>query len=482
MARIADQVPGFGGVFFDEAGDMVAQLKDPGRLEEAKPHLLDFVFRQTESPQVRQHLAAAVAGMRAQSVEYDFRELYGWRDAVRSLLTTSPEITMIDIDERRNRLVIGVGSDADIPNLRQKVAALAVPEAALVVQRAGPFTLNATLWDVVRPVIAGVQVETEGTCLGGFCICTLGYNVRRKLPSGAWDSGWYLSTASHCTPEFAQATSRPVGQPTLSSLIGTEFLDPPTFTKAQDPACPVGGNCRRSDFAVIQYTTANLSFGKLAWPNLGSTTITATRWVTGVYPPFVGVPIQMVGRTSGRSSGEVQVECADIYFGQVDVWLICQGRGSYATAGGDSGGPVVRETGVPDEVWSVGSVVGRDQATGQAVFSTTSEFLAELEATGTGTYYLDISAYPPPVVSISGHTFLPPGVSCTWTANVAGGVPPYSIEWSGLFSGSGSTITGVTSSSGWLFVTVTDRPGHTAEDSIFITVDPNAPAPADCNE
>jgi hypothetical protein len=33
MARVADQVRGFAGVFPDEAGTMVAQLKDPTRLE-----------------------------------------------------------------------------------------------------------------------------------------------------------------------------------------------------------------------------------------------------------------------------------------------------------------------------------------------------------------------------------------------------------------------------------------------------------------
>ncbi|GIW52011.1 MAG: hypothetical protein KatS3mg081_1366 [Gemmatimonadales bacterium] len=341
--------------------------------------------------------------------------------------------------------------------------------------------LSATLTDMVRPVIGGVQVHVEGTCFAVACICSLGYNVRRKLRNGSWDSGWHLSTAAHCTPEFGQTSGRPAGQPTLGSPIGTEFLDPPTFTNAEDSACPVGRKCRRSDFGLIQYSITNLAFGKIAWPSLGSTAITATRWVTGVYPPFDGTPTHMVGRTSGRTSGQVLATCADINFALVDVWLICQGRGSFANDRGDSGGPVVRETGVPDEVWSVGTFIGSDPQ-GRAVFSTTSQFLAELEGTGTGTYHLDISAHPPPGVSISGHTFLPPGVACTWMANVSGGVPSYSIEWSGLFSGSGSRIAGVTSSSGWLFVRVTDRAGHTGEDSIFITVDESAPTPPDCNE
>lgn len=69
---------------------------------------------------------------------------------------------------------------------------------------------------------------------------------------------------------------------------------------------------------------------------------------------------------------------------------------------------------------------------------------------------------------------LTPLGECTWEAKVTGGEGNYSYQWSGILSGTGSSITGRVYSSGWLNLQVTATIG-TRSTRKYITVDPEAP-------
>lgn len=62
-----------------------------------------------------------------------------------------------------------------------------------------------------------------------------------------------------------------------------------------------------------------------------------------------------------------------------------------------------------------------------------------------------------------------------WYATTSGGVPAVSYSWSGLLSGSSSSIAGNISSSGYLYVTAYDAYGRYASAQFFVTVDDNGP-------
>jgi hypothetical protein len=68
---------------------------------------------------------------------------------------------------------------------------------------------------------------------------------------------------------------------------------------------------------------------------------------------------------------------------------------------------------------------------------------------------------PPPTltVSISGPDMVNTDWYSTWIAEVSGGTAPYTYSWSGLFYGSGSSISGTTSSGGDLILDVYDAVG-----------------------
>ena len=90
FARLAEGVPGFGGLYVDEEGTTHVYLVDLSREREVR----DLGER------VEVHQG-----------EYDFRDLFAWKAAVRDVLAR-PGTVSLDIDERRNRLVVGVEREA----------------------------------------------------------------------------------------------------------------------------------------------------------------------------------------------------------------------------------------------------------------------------------------------------------------------------------------------------------------------------------
>ena len=68
---------------------------------------------------------------------------------------------------------------------------------------------------------------------------------------------------------------------------------------------------------------------------------------------------------------------------------------------------------------------------------------------------------PPQPLSegIDGPTMVNGAFPGTWTADISGGSPPYSYQWSGVLSGTGSSISGMVYSSDYLYLDVWDSVG-----------------------
>jgi hypothetical protein len=335
LADIAREVPGFGGVYFDASGNAVARLDMPAKVGVLEPVLLRFLSRHGRS-NIRIRYAPS---------EFDFDQLTQWR----ALLThaTIPQLTLTDIDERTDKLHIGVATKEAVVTARQAARDAGIPSGALTIDVIPPTVVNRSITTIQRPMVGGLSI---GTSTGS---CTLGYIV-------VW-SDWvtliedyqrrprYLLTNSHCTDAFGASTSQRLGQPTTGQPIATEVSDPPLFSNSENSRCPSDRSCRWSDAALfaIDDTVSNAP-GEIANVAYAQFDYTTTRLIGEWWSPFVGDSVQKVGAQSGMSAGRVTTSCVDLpqfqtrngVLEDTGRTMLCQYQANIHSESGDSGGPI----------------------------------------------------------------------------------------------------------------------------------------------
>jgi len=368
FAQLAEKVPGFGGLYLDEKGTTHVYLQDLSRAREV------------------QGLGERVE---VQQGEYDFRDLFAWKEEVRPRLTQEGALSL-DIDERRNRLVFGVkeGSlDAFAAELQSFLRSTRVPPEAVLVEAAEPIVPLELLTDRIRPVPMGVQISRPISSLQS-AVCTLGVNATRFGVKG-------FVTNSHCTATRSAVEGSLFYQNNVGpfNFIGTETVDPPFFTNSSNSSCPQGKLCRWSDSAFVAYHSATFSDGgQLANPVFCGAGFPGPLQVSSAQPrlpvtgyifgnPVVGSIVQKVGRTTGCTFGPQQSSCTDVNVllpnGLLsNITMLCQNLVTASSGGGDSGSPVFWNEG--DEAILVGILWGGASGT----YAYSPWFFVHLEIVG----------------------------------------------------------------------------------------------------
>jgi hypothetical protein len=335
FAQLAEEIPGFGGLYLDAEGTTHVYLQDLSRAREV----------QSLGERVEVHQG-----------EYDFRDLFAWKDEVRPQLAQRGAV-FLDIDEQRNRLLFGVEGDAldaFSAELRSFLRGTRVPPEAVLVEPAEPIVPTEQLTDRIRPVPGGVQIQNENSGT-----CTLGVNAFRLGVEG-------FVTASHCTKTRSAVEGTLFYQNTVGpfNFVGTETADPPFFTGG---SCPSGKKCRRSDAAFVEYFSATFSdAGSIANPIFCGTSsgtllvdpalprLPVTGFVFG--SPKVGSLVAKVGRTTGCTCGPTKNTCLDVNAANSNITMLCQNRVTAGVLPGDSGSPVFWDDG--DEASLLGILWG----------------------------------------------------------------------------------------------------------------------------
>jgi hypothetical protein len=321
LAAVARQAPGFGGAFVDAASDtLFVYVADQGR----SAALAEGAFRALFLPD---DLPAETKILRA---DYTFLELKAWLDRMVGVLGISG-VVFTDIDDRRNRLSVGVESVYAIPAVEAELARNSVPREAVLIDVTEPVTYENSLQDRHRPLVNGLQISFFA---GGQFLCTLGWVAVRQGVSG------YV-TNSHCTAVQGGVENTQHNQPIsgAGNRIGQETVDPVYFTGG---ACPPARRCRYSDSSFGRLDTGVTgNQGEIAKANMGN-----PGWPGGVFKAtseadaVVGNPVRKVGRTTGQTTGTVQQVCTNFNVSGTNITQLCQSRGSYLSMGGDSGSPV----------------------------------------------------------------------------------------------------------------------------------------------
>jgi hypothetical protein len=322
LTELAAQIPGFGGLYYQDGKPNVWLVGNSGR------------------GAVQQRFGADV---RIHPARYAFTELQQWRDRLRGVLGLAG-VVLLDLDEARNRLVIGVERGAatrDRHAVGRHVAAQRVPNEAVIVEETDPVQRLQTLRDPFYPVPGGVQITLSN---GG--ICTLGFNAFSHY-------GFGFVTNSHCTNIRGGVEGTAYYQPDFSgNYIGQEVADPFYFS------CAGGRACRYSDSAFALYNSFDLGeFPAIAKPDFagqcgGSINVDPflPRFIIRSRQqfPYVGEILDKVGRTTGWTYGNVSATCVDTNVALSNVTMLCQDFVEAASQPGDSGSPVFRWNGYDD--------------------------------------------------------------------------------------------------------------------------------------
>jgi len=286
-------------------------------------------------------------------------------------------------------------------------------------------------------------------------------------------------TNGHCTYEVWATDGTPFYQAWVRSAdsIGAELDDPEAVH-----TCLLFFPCRYSESALSGYadgvdfavgTIARTTWRSTSSSQDGSTTIDSSNpyfdifWVDKY--PSRGETVNKMGYKTGWTSGPVTDTCATVWFRVPEKKLMFQYGANYHGRSGDSGSPVFK--------WRGGGGATLTGIHWGAIGDSTTFFTSWFSPLGgieKELGQLDVlSETPPPLplsAGISGPTIVETGETETWWGSASGGKSPYSYEWSGVLSGTGSSITGELWSSGTLDLTVTDAEGTEASTHIIICV------------
>jgi hypothetical protein len=366
FADLTTRVPGgFGGWFYDQEGRPNVYLVDTTKRAGAVTALLPVLRDRQVSVAGGQRNRPDVANIVILQGQYDFATLLNWRGQIDGEAPRIPGITMTDVQERTNRVVVGVESEAAGVQVREALARLNIPiEAVQIVQRprdrelvgrgVAPWaTQTGTLAGNATTVAAGYRINWYS---GGWRWCTLGFNAERwNATRGAYDR--VFGTNTHCSNAKGSDTNQNYyqGGTTSTYLIGVEHLDPP-FVPGTEPVgceytnnfcCPSNASCREGDSLLGLWSQTRWGFGLIARPVPPGSTSPLTvdpnnsPWRINAEKGFSewGEDVEAVGATSGWRRGKIEYTCVRGYADGGRQYY-CEDDGTFNGTEGDSGGPV----------------------------------------------------------------------------------------------------------------------------------------------
>jgi hypothetical protein len=126
LVRVEGRVPGFGGMFVDQDGRLVVYLLDRSQLAAARS-AIEAVFGAQHVP---------TAGVRARQGQYTVSQLKLWTERATGMLEMAG-VTMVDLDEAKNRVAIGIEDKSRRSRVEQALASLSIPRAAIMIEVTG---------------------------------------------------------------------------------------------------------------------------------------------------------------------------------------------------------------------------------------------------------------------------------------------------------------------------------------------------------
>jgi len=132
FAEVAQRVPAFGGMFFDDQGVLnvyLLGLSQRGAVEEA----ITAVFGSE----------AVQGGIRVLQGQYGFLQLTEWHNRISAEVLGLPGVVLTDVDDAKNRLTIGVEELQRVQSqIEELLARLGIPREAVIIEETGPVVFE----------------------------------------------------------------------------------------------------------------------------------------------------------------------------------------------------------------------------------------------------------------------------------------------------------------------------------------------------
>lgn len=166
LVMVAKLVSGFGGMFFDDNGNLNVYMVKPdeemsaqarqerkSRLETALAAVFGENFLSQGEGQFagRQIQSKPIPQIRIIKGDYDILQLANWRAGVDKALDV-PGTAFTDLDEKQNRLRIGIESPIFREQIQRILTQQGVPPAAVIIEETKPIRFHDTLRDKIRPL------------------------------------------------------------------------------------------------------------------------------------------------------------------------------------------------------------------------------------------------------------------------------------------------------------------------------------------
>lgn len=148
LLQIAQQVPAFGGMFFE--------FLESRRQTRETAILYIYLLDATQKEAALQTILAILGPLypdllpphevRVLQAQYSFLQLKEWFDVI-GILHHMPEVTLTDIDDVKNRLRIGVREmDGEtVVRIEHELVKLGIPREAVILEKTGPFVPDVAL-------------------------------------------------------------------------------------------------------------------------------------------------------------------------------------------------------------------------------------------------------------------------------------------------------------------------------------------------
>ncbi len=484
LLTLAVDIPELAGLYVDEgANRLVVLVTHMERSEAVKAIVTSQLIFGPQGPDRFRGPSGSIPTIHVSPAQHSFADLIAWSQILGHAMSAETYRRLNDgdflahgVNEKANVVRVRSNRGDLVEELESEWARHGFPPSAvdfLVVD--GSIRLSSDVSSGrPRPTTGGYRIRRNLTNPGDWC--TLGLNVRDG------QGGRHFLTAAHCTGSFTGATGGPMYQTGASSAdqIGNVTINPAWDSSPH--TCPQATYCAVADVALSTYVPGVLDNPFIAETttigtgnNAGSTSVARQLRLVGTQSGVpLGTTVEKTGSTTGTTSGQVTDTCHNVNVGGL-LYIPCSYQVQARADGGDSGSGVVRWFAplLANNRMGLGIVFANYLPSGQSpyyyMYSPWDAIEAHLGVA------LDPSFPSPLIVSIDGPNEVKPTQLCTWNAQVTNGDAPFSYSWSGILTGTGSSVTGVVGSSGSLMLSVTSSDGQVQFPALAVTVSSSAP-------